>query len=484
MSSQASCSTDVLSSYELDGGAESEVGQTMLEKAVIDNADALGLDNPNGRQYESKYFDLVDAGDGNVWVKADRQLVIYWPYPDGITYETAGSYDFDVFHFTGLHREYTTNGEVQAMVNQAAANINNEKGGAASNKTLSLQVEEVVLTEHGIQLIVDQDRYGFSPFVLSWAKKDTGGGDHGGGDHGGTTYYTLRYESNGGTKYDSERYRRNTLVELDKQPVREGYTFTGWYADKALTEPIDDIRMTANKTVYAGWEKTGVPDRLNGDDHFAYIIGRDDGLVHPEAPITRAEVATIFFRLLTDEARGRVPDRDQSLCRRGLRRVVRHRRGHHAGHGHRGGPQPLRLHPEAPITRGEFAAIAARFDSDPYHGDDRFTDISGHWAAEYINQAAVKGWVEGQPDGSFAPDRSISRAEAMTLVNRVLGRLPETADDLLDGMITWPDNPPGAWYYLAVQEATNSHDYGRKADTVHETWTGLQPVEDWTRYEQ
>ena len=475
---------DVLSSYELDGGAESEVGQTMLEKAVIDNADALGLDNPNGRQYESKYFDLVDAGDGNVWVKADRQLVIYWPYPDGITYETAGSYDFDVFHFTGLHREYTTNGEVQAMVNQAAANINNEKGEAASNKTLSLQVEEVVLTEHGIQLIVDQDRYGFSPFVLSWAKKDTGGGDHGGGDHGGTTYYTLRYESNGGTKYDSERYRRNTLVELDKQPVREGYTFTGWYADKALTEPIDDIRMTANKTVYAGWEKTGVPDRLNGDDHFAYIIGRDDGLVHPEATITRAEVATIFFRLLTDEARAEyltetspfhdvAPDAWYATAVATMEAM-----------GIVEGRAPAVFDPDAPITRGEFAAIAARFDSDPYHGDDRFTDISGHWAAEYINQAAVKGWVEGQPDGSFAPDRSISRAEAMTLVNRVLGRLPETADDLLDGMITWPDNPPDAWYYLAVQEATNSHDYGRKADTVHETWTGLQPVEDWTRYEQ
>ena len=475
---------DVLSSYELDGGAESEVGQTMLEKAVIDNADALGLDNPNGRQYESKYFDLVDAGDGNVWVKADRQLVIYWPYPDGITYETAGSYDFDVFHFTGLHREYTTNGEVQAMVNQAAANINNEKGGAASNKTLSLQVEKVVLTEHGIQLIVDQDRYGFSPFVLSWAKKDTGGGDHGGGDHGGTTYYTLRYESNGGTKYDSERYRRNTLVELDKQPVREGYTFTGWYADKALTEPIDDIRMTSNKTVYAGWERTGVPERLNGDDHFAYIIGRDDGLVHPEATITRAEVATIFFRLLTDEARAEyltetspfhdvAPDAWYATAVATMEAM-----------GIVEGRAPAVFDPDAPITRGEFAAIAARFDSAPYDGADRFTDIGGHWAAEYINQAAVKGWVEGQPDGSFAPDRSISRAEAMTLVNRVLGRLPETADDLLDGMITWPDNPPDAWYYLAVQEATNSHDYGRKADTVHETWTGLQPVEDWTRYEQ
>ena len=92
-------------------------------------------------------------------------------------------------------------------------------------------------------------------------------------------------------------------MELDKEPVREGYTFTGWYADKALTEPIDDIRMTSNKTVYAGWEKTGVPDRLNGDDHFAYIIGRDDGLVHPEATITRAEVATIFFRLLDEDVR-------------------------------------------------------------------------------------------------------------------------------------------------------------------------------------
>ena len=132
----------------------------------------------------------------------------------------AGSYDFDVFHFTGLHREYTTNGEVQAMVNQAAANINNEKGGAASNKTLSLQVEKVVLTEHGIQLIVDQDRYGFSPFVLSWAKKDTGGGDHGGGDHGGTTYYTLRYESNGGQHTGKQIDTARARADIDAGQAR------------------------------------------------------------------------------------------------------------------------------------------------------------------------------------------------------------------------------------------------------------------------
>ena len=223
---------------------------------------------------------------------------------------------------------------------------------------------------------------------------------------------------------------------------------------------------------------------LEKGDHFAYIIGRDDGLVHPEAEITRAEVATIFFRLLTDEARDEYLTETSPFADVASDAWYATAVATMQAMGIVEGRSPSAFDPEAPITRGEFAAIAARFDSDPYHGDDRFSDISGHWAAGYINQAAVKGWVEGQPDGSFAPDRSITRAEAMTTINRVLGRLPETADDLLDDMIAWPDNPPDAWYYLAVQEATNSHDYGRKADTVHETWTGLQPVEDWTRYEQ
>ena len=473
---------DVLSSYELDGGAESEVGQTMLEKAVIDNADALGLDNPNDRQYESKYFDLVDAGDGNVWVKADRQLVIYWPYPDGITYETAGSYDFDVFHFAGLHREYTTNGEVQAMVNQAAANINNEKGEAASNKTLSLQVEEVVLTEHGIQLIVDQDRYGFSPFVLSWAKKDTGGGDHGGGDHGGTTYYTLRYESNGGTKYDSERYRRNTLVELDKQPVREGYTFTGWYADKALTDKITNVKMTGNKTVYAGWTATNVPDMLNGDDHYAYVVGYSDGTVRPNANISRAEVATIFFRLLKEEVR------DGNLTAENAFTDVTDGQWHNkavstmAKLGIVKGRRADSFDPDASITRAEFAAICARFNTKPVENNGSFSDISGHWAENEIERAAAFGWISGYPDGTFHPDARITRAEAMTMINRVLCRMPQSESDLLDSMVTWPDNKLSDWHYLAVQEATNSHDFDRQGE-VGESWTKLTSVPDWKQYQ-
>ncbi len=406
-----------------------------------------------------QYMDLVDSSNGNAYVTlGDGQTIdLYWPVPD----DADTSAPFYIVHFDALDRDYEGAADEQLKENPAE------------------KLDGTLVTLNGKQYIKFATG-SFSPFALVY-QKESGGGDHGGG--GGTTYYTLCYESNGGTEYKDERYRRNTLVELDKKPIREGYTFTGWYADKALTEPIDDIRMTSNKTVYAGWERTGVPDRLNGDDHFAYIIGRDDGLVHPEAPITRAEVATIFFRLLTDEARAEYLTETSPFADVASDAWYATAVATMQAMGIVEGRSPSAFDPEAPITRGEFAAIAARFDSDPYHGDDRFTDISGHWAAGYINQAAVKGWVEGQPDGSFAPDRSITRAEAMTTINRVLGRLPETADDLLDDMIAWPDNPPDAWYYLAVQEATNSHDYERKADTVHETWTGLQPAGNWAQYQ-
>ena len=438
--------------------------EVLDDQVLIDHIsnEIIGSDTgiPNGDYlYEFQYLDLVDSSNGNAYVTlGDGQTIdLYWPVPD----DADTSAPFYIVHFDALDRDYEGAADEQLKENPAE------------------KLDGTLVTLNGKQYIKFATG-SFSPFALVY-QKESGGGDHGGG--GGTTYYTLRYESNGGTKYKDERYRRNTLVELDKEPVREGYTFTGWYADKALTEPIDDIRMTFNKTVYAGWERTGVPDRLNGDDHFAYIIGRDDGLVHPEAPITRAEVAIIFFRLLTDEARDEYLTETSPFADVASDAWYATAVATMQAMGIVEGRSPSAFDPEAPITRGEFAAIAARFDSDPYHGDDRFSDISGHWAAGYINQAAGKGWVEGQPDGSFAPDRSITRAEAMTTINRVLGRLPETADDLLDDMIAWPDNPPDAWYYLAVQEATNSHDYERKADTVHETWTGLQPAGNWAQYQ-
>ena len=299
-----------------------------------------------------------------------------------------------------------------------------------------------------------------------------------------TTRYTLTYVSNGGTEYDPERYDRNTVVDLDKVPFREGYTFEGWYLDSELTERVETVTMTRNITVYAKWKPTDIPDALNGENHFAYIIGRTGGMIEPESDITRAEVATIFFRLLKDDVR------EANLSTENIFTDVQKGEWYNvsvstmAKMGIVEGDPEGTFRPNESITRAEFAAIASRFEVLSYDGSDLFSDISGHWAAEYINSAVVRGWITGYADGTFCPDQNISRAEAMTLVNRVLKRLPENTDDLLDGMIMWPDNQDEtAWYYLTVQEATNSHDFERKSDNVHESWTQLTENVDWTDYQ-
>ena len=298
----------------------------------------------------------------------------------------------------------------------------------------------------------------------------------------GSTAYVLRYVSNGGTAYPDERYSPNTLVTLDKTPVREGYTFTGWYADAALTEPVSQVRMTADKTVYAGWEITGVPEWLNGADHFAYVIGYPNGMVEPENDITRAEVATIFFRLLTEEVRASHLTGENSFADVRADDWYNTAVSTMEALGILQGRTETSFAPDAPITRAEFAAICARFDTGRTGGDSNFTDIAGHWAEAEIERAVVLGWITGYPDNTFRPDAPITRAEAMTMINRVLQRLPESAEDLLPDMTVWPDNPPERWYYLAVQEATNSHAYTRKDDGVHETWTELLENPDWAQY--
>lgn len=229
--------------------------------------------------------------------------------------------------------------------------------------------------------------------------------------------------------------------------------------------------------------RTGVPDMLNGDDHFAYIIGRNDGLVHPEAPITRAEVTTIFFRLLDPAVRdsnlstsNTFSDVNTNLwCNTAISTMTK------LGIVH--GRTATAFDPNAFITRAEFAAIAARFDKSSVNQMANFSDINGHWAALEISKAAANGWVNGYSDGTFKPNQNITRAEAMALINRVLNRVPETVDDLLSNMITWPDNMnTAAWCYLDVQEATNSHDYNRKSNGC-ETWIKLTKVPDWKIYE-
>ena len=297
-----------------------------------------------------------------------------------------------------------------------------------------------------------------------------------------STRYTLHYESNGGTAYKDERYSSGTKVTLDKTPTRESYTFTGWYADKALTQKITSVTMNSDKTVYAGWEATGVPDKLNGDDHFAYVIGYPDGKVHPKGNISRAETATIFFRLLKADIR------DGNLTADNDFSDVSDSQWHNkavstmAKLGIVKGRRADRFDPDASITRAEFAAICARFNTKPVENSGSFSDISGHWAENEIERAAAFGWISGYPDGTFRPDARITRAEAMTMINRVLCRMPQSESDLLDSMVTWPDNKPSDWHYLAVQEATNSHDFDRQGE-VGESWTKLTSVPDWKQYQ-
>lgn len=252
----------------------------------------------------------------------------------------------------------------------------------------------------------------------------------------------------------------------------EGYRLGG---GKHPTNTGKNSRITVYNT------EAAVP-ALFTDDHYAYIVGGPDGTVRPNDSMTRAGVATIFFRLLKDSVRDAnlltgctytdVPDGHWANTAISTMTGMDIVRGYDAA----------AFGPGDPITRAQFAAICARFDTGKSNGSRTFSDIEGHWAKAYIERAAELGWISGFQDGTFRPDAYITRAQAVTMINRMLNRVPEDPSDLLPGMNVWPDCGPGDWFYLAIQEATNSHDYRRKAGS-YETWTDLNANPDWTRYE-
>ena len=281
------------------------------------------------------------------------------------------------------------------------------------------------------------------------------------------------------------------------------YTFSGWRINgvgDVVTEIKDiqqDVKLIGVWTRRSSGGGGGsskptvdipddVPTGLNGDDHFAYIVGYPNGNVEPNGNITRAEVATIFFRLLTEKVRTANSTQSNSLSDVTRGQWFNHAVSTLSSMGIVKGHNDGTFAPNAPITRAEFAAIAARFDDKNTDTSSKFTDIASHWAKNEIGIAANKGWINGYPDDTFRPNQYITRAEAMTLVNRVLNRLPENSSDLLDSMIKWPDNSDAsAWYYLAVQEATNSHAYSDKSkDDKYEKWTTIRDARDWTELEK
>ena len=227
-----------------------------------------------------------------------------------------------------------------------------------------------------------------------------------------------------------------------------------------------------------------VPTGLNGDDHYAYIVGYPDKTVRPQNGITRAEVATIFFRLLTDETRNANSTKSNSYSDVAAGAWYNHAVSTLSAMGIVKGDSDGKFNPNASITRAEFAAIAARFDGNANTSAASFSDIANHWAKDEISAAANNGWITGYTDGTFRPNNRITRAEAMALVNRVLKRLPETDEDLHADMIKWSDNSDASqWYYLDVLEATNSHYYQTK-ENQFEKWTELRDTRDWTELEK
>lgn len=298
------------------------------------------------------------------------------------------------------------------------------------------------------------------------------------------------------------------------RPTRAGYTFEGWYFNKDTTGLAftENSLINENLVVYAKWKKVNVPSDpsinpkpdgpwLGGayptitpapkperEKHLAYVIGYPDGHVRPEKPITRAEIATILFRLLEEKNRevlltksnSFIDVKDGDWFNIAVSTLVKAKviEGYEDG----------TFKPQNNITRAELATIISKFSSLK-GGSTIFPDTKGHWADKYINSAYASGWIDGYEDGSFRPQREITRAEMAAMINRFLDRAVES-ENMLPGMIIFVDNTMDKWYYCDIQEATNSHEYIRinkqvpKRTFNYEKWERLIPNPDWTIYEK
>jgi uncharacterized repeat protein (TIGR02543 family) len=315
--------------------------------------------------------------------------------------------------------------------------------------------------------------------------------------------YAVAFEANEGTgTMENQSFTYDAAQNLTENAfTRTGYTFTGWKDSAGNTytngQSVSNLstESSAIVTLYAQWtpvvrpvttpaatptvtepetepgeeaaatsSTSTVSELLKTQQHVSYIEGYEDGTVRPNRNITRAEVATVFFRLLTDEAREEYRTTENSFTDVSDSAWYCEEVSTMANMGIMSGRTETIFDPDTPITRAELAVVCARFDTSDVEGVNRFSDIEGHWAQADIERAAALGWLEGYEDGTFRPDRYITRAETMTLINRVLDRVPENEDQFPADKITWPDNQDKSkWYYLDVQEATNTYESEKKA---------------------
>ncbi len=495
-------------------------------------ADAItraGVDRENAA-YDLAYMDLVDTQNGNTVVTMDEgdSLTIYWPVPEN----AAADSEFHVVHYTGMDRENTVDAD---KLSAQAADV----------KTGEDAVEKVTIGDQE-QEYVKFTTSSFSPFALVYEKAPdpvasldvtktltavngkTPGSSVSVGD---TLTYTITVTNNGNVDLTNvtvtdtmSNGRTVTWVNLPDGVTNENGTLTitslAAGTSVELTATYKVLRADASSNLVNTAKVTGTnpgdpgnpvtdevqtpetpvnpyhppirppvdPDKpeLNTEDHYAYIVGYEDGSVQPEGDITRAEVATIFFRLLTDESRNEYWSQTNPYSDVSADDWYNNAVSTLTNAGVLDGYEDGTFKPNGNITRAEFATITARFFEATYDGENLFPDIEGHWAQDYINEAANAGIVNGYEDGTFRPQQYITRAEAVTMVNRTIERHPD-ADHLLDDMIVWPDNPETAWYYEQIQEATNSHEYTMNTDdeqNPYEIWTNLLPNRDWSELEK
>lgn len=279
--------------------------------------------------------------------------------------------------------------------------------------------------------------------------------------------------------------RPNISYYSAREPMVEYLGTWMAYADPDKGADADIINIYGKQSSSGDTVKVG--PQLNRDDHVAYIMGYPDGTVQPEGEITRAEACTIFFRLLTDSSRDYYFSKTNDYTDVNAGDWFNNAISTLSNAGIVTGYNDGTFRPNQPITRGEMAKIIANF-ANLNKGTKSFTDLSGHWSKTYVELAAGNGWIAGYPDGSFRPDQKITRAETVTMINRVLERVPAKELRLLSRsiMLTFPDNNPGDWYYIAIQEASNSHEYQRSVyeTTGDEMWTKLIDNVDWTKLEK
>lgn len=320
----------------------------------------------------------------------------------------------------------------------------------------------------------------------------------------GNVTYVAQWTARTDLSYTVHYYLKGTTKKVADDKTVDGQTFNAVVKEEAIR--ISGYRVYGNSVksitigtgtneiifYYTRASRPSTPSKptLNTGDHYAYVMGYPDGTVRPNGSITRAEVSTILFRLLSDKTRDEYFTTESSFTdvKAGAwynNSIATLEKAGVIVDTAKGGA----FRPNEAITRAELAAMLAQFsDAKPVKGV-KFSDVSAeHWAYEAIAIAAKMGWIEGYPDGTFRPDATITRAEMMTLVNRALERVPSDEDHLLSKrvMLTFPDCKSGDWFYIAVQEATNSHTYERAATEKNgdEQWTALRANRDWTQLEK